>query len=172
MFFVSCGKKLDVSTILYDMSSLIHKDLPPEISYEKDSYFDSMTEKFLADSKNHGVSEGKFAQVTVIKFDDSIDPAVYGVCLYQTKNGKNYHVFYKEIKFSFRVKELSPLHQYKIFLHEIGHCAYHLPHAGTIDSVMYAYTASPQESLWENVLSEFFDSAKSSESSWGDESSP
>lgn len=149
--FISCGKQ--------------------SVPHEIDPYFNDIFVRFNNDATAHNISTGDIGKITVVKFD-TVNEHEYSECIYEHHKGFNYSNYYKTIKFNTIIKTFLPDHQYKIFLHEIGHCAYHLAHTGynnshDTDSIMFP-SISPLFN--ESILSQFFDDARANQSDWYNQS--
>jgi hypothetical protein len=67
------------------------------------------------------------------------------------------HIFYKEIIFNENMKHEDTKLIYKVFLHEIGHCTYHLSHTNKdYKEIMNAVTNSYKDEIWSDLLYEYF----------------
>jgi hypothetical protein len=175
---ISCGKK-------------------PSVPHEFDPWFQVHLDNFKEQADYFGVEYGSLDSVTVYKFDnlDNYPNAAknaYAICDYKNENsyegkktkmledslmfdrlGVEYHIFYKIIIFSEKVKEFSKEFQYQIFLHEIGHCAYNLKHdTEDYTHIMSEHSVNIPEEKSEEELTYFFKKASENKDNWFSEDSP
>ncbi len=99
------------------------------IPYYIDPYFNDMLTQFKEDAAAHGVEPGAIDTLTVIKFSsdpNDIPLSATGDCKYIREESYFYHNFHKEVNFKPVFKTLDSQTQYKLFLHEMGHCVFAL----------------------------------------------
>jgi len=168
-----------------------------DVPHEFDPWFQVHLDNFKEQADYFGVEYGSLDTVTVYKFDDlnnypNAAKNAYAICDYKNENsyegkktkmledslmfdrfGLEYHIFYKSIIFSEKVKELSKEYQYQIFLHEIGHCAYNLKHdTEDYTHIMSEHSVNIPEEKSEEELTYFFKKASENKDNWFSEDSP
>lgn len=104
----------------------------PEIEPYIDPYFNSLIEKFEYDEARYNIKAKLSDGVSVIKFDDITDyPTALGECRYYNTT--------RAIIFKIEDKNLSFSQQYRLFLHEVGHCLFDFEHSNNPNDIMYTY---------------------------------
>lgn len=141
-----------------------------------DPYFNSMLSQFKQDAQDHNVEPGAIDSLTVIKFSSNsneITQEETADCNYLKQESDFYHNFHKEINFKIEFKNLDPSLQYKIFLHEMGHCVYALVHDFN-DSHAIMYYAVTATTDWEFSFLEnnYFAEAQDNKNNWDNELGP
>ncbi len=150
----------------------------PDTPHYIDPYFNPLIERFKKDADAHGVGYGGFDNITVMKIGNSQDIGIFkqeiSACNYYNDSSDIYHNFYKEIIFTPELLTKNKDDQYRDFLHEIGHCAYHLPHNNTNPKfimyyINYDFMYPGEEKFY---IDEYFSEAYANQQHWGDESNP
>lgn len=147
------------------------------IPHHIDPYFNPMIDRFRQDSEKADVGIGDFDRITVIEFSNDF-PEKFDIsfCDYNIDlRGEEifgiktefYHNFYKIITFRPAIKNYDDLTIYKIFLHELGHCTYHLQHTHTDQNYIMNPIPSPADPNNFNLYKfQFFTSAQMNKSEW------
>lgn len=135
------------------------------IPHHIDPYFNNFIQHFIIDSSRIGI--GDFHAITVIQFDNNMQEPEIGVCIRQHEEYLGESHSYKQVNFNPIIKSYDLSLQYKVFLHEMGHCAYSLSHVTDKDSIMYPYII-PLNYDYEIKLLEFFKSAEDNRENWQD----
>lgn len=139
-----------------------------------DSMFKTYINEFKRDASQHGAEEGAFDRITVMMFDEGLDSTnEFAECRFKNDYKHFFEVnFYdhhwREMRFSTQFKLHSAIYQYKIFLHEIGHCAYHLAHTNYDLSAIMNETIYPLNNKFEHEKDLFFKSARENQAHWFD----
>ncbi len=115
-----------------------------------DPYFVPFIAKFEQDELRYHISAKLFDHVSIIKFDNiTDDPSALSEC--------KYYDFTRAIIFLPFDKNLTFDQQYRLFLHEIGHCVFNLTHSSDINALMASdFLFNPPNSR--QMEDEFFES--------------
>jgi hypothetical protein len=164
-----------------------------EVPHFIDPWFEPYIQQFKQDVTSASMSEGAFDSITVMKFGNVAEygkttKTAWATCTYLNLNRSKldnidfekagipdsvYHTFYKVIIFSDEIKLQPKNIQYEVFLHEIGHCAYHLKHKDSNPpDIMNSSGFSFEDKDWPNLLNEYFEEAKENQSNWFSEVQP
>lgn len=147
IFFTSCGKS----------------DIPKDI----DTYFNQFIDHFKQDADNHNVEYGDFDSITVIKFGFLQSSDLESECSFiKQRDFWDRTINYKRILFLPTLKNKDIQFQYQIFLHEVGHCAYHLSHNPDSLSIMYKIGIPISENIFPYALKIYFDDAEKNKQDW------
>jgi len=140
----------------------------PDIPHDIDPYFDKFLVHFKHDADAYGIDYGDIRDITIIKFGDVSNSDRQSECKVHEISNRYFGIntVYKEITFQDYVKNLDEQMQYQLFLHEIGHCAYHLGHNPQKYTIMYSYGIEIPILDFKNQLKIYFDDAKSNRKNW------
>lgn len=154
----------------------------PKIIIDKDPYFDKFISRFKSDAQINQTEIGSFNNILIINFS-SLAPELNGECfIKKEKIGLDIDIFYsiqkdlelftfeiyRQITFNETMKILPLSLQYQLFLHEIGHCAYHLSDNNDVHSIMYK-NLNNLEDLFPAAIIQFFDDARKNNSNWSNQ---
>lgn len=138
-----------------------------------DPYFNDMLTQFKADAVAHGVEPGAIQTLTVIKFSsdaNDIPLSDTGDCNYSREESYIYHNFHKEINFRPSFKTLDALTQYKLFLHELGHCVYALKdNFEDSEEIMFYANQPMQDWRFPSMEDSYFKEALANQNNWYNE---
>lgn len=155
--FIACGKKDDSSN-----------SQSPTIDTELQSYY----QNFKGDADKNTTGYGA-SNLTVIKLSVESEAIITPTdalnmshCENVESNDGKYH---KELFIDPAFINLQPEDfKYKVFLHEIGHCAYHLSDSPQLDlnAIMHSPIRISNTEDFEDFKQQFFDDAKANEANW------
>lgn len=133
-----------------------------------DPYFIPLIKRFALDAQLAGLSTGDLAEITEITFDSSMPGGREGTCAYNHPyiiSPKLFSDFYKTIRVNpdVLVPRGNQAYAYLVFLHELGHCAYHLRHTSNPTDIMYPTLDEQSLQIAEGA---YFEQASESENSW------
>lgn len=152
-----------------------------DIPHETDPFFLPLIAQYKKDSQKYNTSEGDFFSITVFKFADlsnAVTPDTIATCHYYwdentTLLSHSSRIAYKEIIFSPPLKNRNSSFQYQVFLHEVGHCAYHLSHNSSSSlSIMYPIAIPFLPAQFEAIVENFFKDAQDNKNNWFNENLP
>lgn len=154
--FIACGKK----------------DNPPSTSPSVDSELQRYYQDFKTDADKNNVGYGA-TNLTVIKLSSEseailtpTDAANMGHCeIVQAEGGNSHKELFIDPAFT---NIQSEDFKNKIFLHEIGHCAYHLSDSPSFDfnAIMHSPVRISNKEDLEDLKQQFFDEAQANEQNW------
>ena len=169
---MSFGIKLKLTLLCLLLSSC------GKIPHDIDSYFLPFLDQFGRDTQSHNISEGAIDDLTVIKFSDSLleEKNDEGYCYYEKEYDflipiNMFKQVHKEITIDSSVKKYEFMDQYILFLHEMGHCVYHLSHSNDPDNIMYHNWVYPKIPI-SQAMDNYFEEARVNKSQWGSDTQP
>jgi len=139
-----------------------------QVPHDIDPYFIPLIKRFALDAQMAGLTTGGFAEITQITFDSNMPPGREGTCAYNHPyiiSPKIFSDFYKTIRINpdVKVPRANQDYAYLVFLHELGHCAYHLAHTSNPTDIMYP---TLDEQSLQIAEANYFEQAAESENSW------
>lgn len=136
-----------------------------------DPYFIPLLSRFKSDAAGNKISLGSISSVDFLEFS-SLPITTLGICNYNLTTNLFSTEFYKSIYINYNIIINDTDMQYKVLLHELGHCVYHLAHnISDSDSIMYAQVKEPTSNFPEEIK-QFFIDAEDNQLNWYSENSP
>jgi hypothetical protein len=158
-FFIACGKN-DTQTNL----------TTPSIDAILQPYYKNFKNDADAHNVEYGDSNIRFIKIAYFSEATLTPSTAYHMsqCLtLQSKNG----TYYKELLIDAAFRAIgSEVFRNKIFLHEIGACAYHLPNSpdNIVNAIMHSPIQISSTDEFEGLKQQFFDDAKTNGAHWND----
>lgn len=156
--FIACGKK---------------DNSPAPPSPIIDSQLQPYYQNFKTDADRHNIKYGdpnikfiKLASLSMAVLTPTTAMNMGHCYVFQSNIDGNY---YKELILDAAFNAIeSEVFKNKIFLHELGQCAYHLPNApdDDINAIMHSPIQKSIADELEGLKQQFFDSAKANEANW------
>lgn len=142
----------------------------PHTDFRINPYFQQFIIRFKNDSNLYGTSTGSFDAITIIDFKNDLGSKEANAQCRRVKDDDSDYFneipAHKEVYFSHTILNQPIEYQYFVFLHEMGHCSYHLQHSTDPTQIMYEEAPMPTSNSEKIQLRHFFDSAIANQSDW------